>query len=159
MGGRVANRRRYTVELRLRLAPLPTVWCSDPAGLSVGLQSGRDDILRGRKSDDGIEFEIQIAAKPAPDGIPDFFGPLVHGTRGNRFLYVSWGTSEHTDHDMFRRLKLYLGPLSRKSFSQSGISWKMIEKGSPIRLEVSGCGPDGTPHCGTARVWGHSLPL
>lgn len=118
--------------------------------LSVGLQSGKADIVRGERFDEGIVWNIELGVRPGRDGEVDFFGPLVHGKRGERFLYVSWGTTVTSEHDMFRRLKLYLGPLNRASWSQAGIGWDMVGAGGPISVRISGRGPDGTPHCGTA---------
>ena len=38
-------------------------------------------------------------------GSVDFGGPYVHGRRGERFLYLSWGTVDE-EFRMFRRAKL-----------------------------------------------------
>jgi hypothetical protein len=139
---------RRTLTVRVRLTSMPT-WCDGP--LSVGLQSGRDGILRGRPDGAGILFEGEVTAKPDRDGSPDFSGPLVHGRRGDRFLYVSWGVDRDGSHDMFGRLKLYLGPLSRARWEQPGLTWTAIETGAVV-VDVEGKGPDGTPACGTARA-------
>lgn len=139
-----------TVTLTIELSPLPNVWCTEPAALSVGLQSGKSDIVRGDPVGDGVRWTIELPVRASKTGAPDFGGPLVHGKPGDRFLYVSWGTTDKTDHDMFRRLKLYLGPLTRASWSQPGIGWDLVRYGAPLRVVISGRGPDGTPHCGTA---------
>ncbi len=131
---------------------MPETWCSDPGALSVGLQSGRSDIVRGERTDDGLYFSVDVVVKTGPDGEPDFAGPLVHGKRGDRFLYVSWGTVTATDdHAMFRRLKLYLSPVSRRDWSSPGVSWAQIEAGV-AGTHISGRGTDGTPHCGSAPI-------
>lgn len=139
------------LELRIDLGPMPTA-CTDPATLSLGLQSGHDDIVRGTETADGVRFDVVVGIKRGRDGAPDFKGPLVHGRPGDRFLYLSWGeVTAQSEHEMFRRLKLYLSPVSRKGWSSAGVSWEQVEQGS-IRTSVSGQGSDGTPHCGTARV-------
>tara|TARA_B100000686_G_C16326882_1_gene731141 strand:- start:129 stop:614 length:486 start_codon:yes stop_codon:yes gene_type:complete len=140
------------LELRIDLGPMPTAWCTDPTALSLGLQSGRDDIVRGTETADGVCFDVVVGIKRGRSGAPDFKGPLVHGRPGDRFLYLSWGkVTAQSDHEMFRRLKLYLSPGSRKGWSSRGVSWEQVNQGS-ITTSVSGQGPDGTPHCGTARV-------
>ena len=88
--------------------------------------------------------------KTGKDGEPDFRGPLVHGKRGERFLYVSWGEPTGSGHEMFRRLKLYLGPLTRAGWSQSGIDSRMLRGGRQVVVRISGRASDGTPACGTA---------
>ena len=140
------------LELRIDVGLMPAVWCTDPAALSLGLQSGRDDIVRGTALEDGIRFEVSVGVKQVRAGDPDFTGPLVHGRPGERFLYLSWGhVTAHSEHDMFRRLKLYLSPVSRKDWSSPGVTWAQVKRGS-ITTSVSGSGPDGTPQCGTAEV-------
>jgi hypothetical protein len=38
----------------------------------------------------------------------DFRGPAVHGRRGERFVYLTWGSPSGDDWGMFRRAKLML---------------------------------------------------
>lgn len=138
------------LELQINLGPMPTTWCTDLAALSLGLQSGRDDIVRGTETSDGVRFDVVVGIKQGRDGAPDFKGPLVHGRPGERFLYLSWGeVTAHSEHDAFRRLKVYLSPVSRKGWSSPGVSWEQVHQGS-ITTSISGRGHDGTPHCGTA---------
>ena len=140
------------LELRIDVGPMPAVWCTDPAALSLGLQSGREDIVRGTALEGGVRFDVVVGVKRGRDGEPDFTGPLVHGRPGERFLYLSWGrVTADSEHDIFRRLKLYLSPVSRKDWSSPGVTWVQVKRGS-ITTSVSGSGPDGTPHCGTAEV-------
>lgn len=47
----------------------------------------------------------------AHDDGPDFRGPAVHGKRGERFLYLTWGEVDGQDFAMFRRAKLMLNDL------------------------------------------------
>jgi hypothetical protein len=41
----------------------------------------------------------------------DVRGPAVHGRRGERFLYLTWGDPHGDDWSMFRRAKLMLDPV------------------------------------------------
>src|SRR6185295_9567553 len=132
------------LRLHLLLSPMPEM-----SGLSVGLQSGRDDVVRGRETADGLEFDVAIDVKRSDDGSPDFRGPLVHGPKGERFLYVTWGHLVDGRHEMFRRLKLYLSPLERAAWSQPGLTWDDIGSGA-VELRISGQGTDGSPACGTS---------
>ncbi len=74
------------LELRIDVGPMPIVWCTDPAALSLGLQSGRNKIVRGTETADGVRFDVVVGIKRGRDGAPDFTGPLVHGRPGDRFL-------------------------------------------------------------------------
>lgn len=43
----------------------------------------------------------------------DFRGPAVHGRKGDRFVYLTWGTCTDGTFTMFRRAKLMLADLPR----------------------------------------------
>jgi hypothetical protein len=51
-------------------------------------------------------WTFPIDVRPPVDGVPDFGGPYVHGRRGERFLYLTWGTFDGDAFHMFRRAKL-----------------------------------------------------
>jgi len=52
-------------------------------------------------------FTFTIDAVTGDDGQIDFRGPFVHGKRGARFLYLSWGERFPDGRlQMFRRAKL-----------------------------------------------------
>jgi len=51
-------------------------------------------------------WSVPITTRAADDGGTDFAGPFVHGRRGDRFLYLSWGAVDGGFH-MFRRAKLH----------------------------------------------------
>ncbi|MFK7984794.1 MAG: DUF5990 family protein [Sandaracinaceae bacterium] len=138
--------------LVVELAPMPDTGCFDVSLLTVGLQSGRSDVVHGESIPDGIRFEVTIDTKELPDGTHDFRGPLVHGKRGERFLYVTWGPPSGEPPRWYRRLKLYLGPLTRASWSQPGIDASMIRAARPLCVQVSGRGTDGSPACGTTQA-------
>ena len=136
----------------INVEPMPTFWCSDISKLSLGLQSGKDGLVKGIRTPDGFRFEAEVRVKTGRDGNPDFAGPLVHGRPSERFLYLSWGRPTTSGElEMFRRLKVYLSPVSRRGWSSEGISAELIASGTVVAT-VSGAGPDGTPHCGTAPI-------
>jgi hypothetical protein len=53
------------------------------------------------------EWTTEIAVV-GTDGERDFRGPAVHGRRGERFLYLTWGEYDGREFAMFRRAKLML---------------------------------------------------
>jgi hypothetical protein len=69
---------------------------SDPVGLVPG------DAERAA-------WDIEVRVVADADGGLDFRGPAVHGKRGERFLYLTWGdVHEDGTFEMFRRAKLML---------------------------------------------------
>lgn len=132
------------VAIRVHLTSMPEGF---DERLVVGLQVGKHGLLSGSVAGDGVVFEGSIDVRPGREGEPDFFGPLVHGPRGERFLYVCWG--HQGANGSFRRLKLYLVPLKRAHWEQPGLTWADLQGGSVV-VEVEGRGTDGTPACGTS---------
>lgn len=58
---------------------------------------------------DTARWDLDIAAAKLPDGGLEFRGPAVHGKRGDRFVYLTWGNLDSAGHfHMFRRAKLML---------------------------------------------------
>ena len=55
----------------------------------------------------GAEWVAEIRTD---DG--DFRGPAVQGRKGERFVYLTWGTVDGDSFSMFRRAKLMLAELS-----------------------------------------------
>jgi Family of unknown function (DUF5990) len=102
------------VKLVLVGTDLPGRNFCDPDGtplgnVHVGVQVGTEPehLVRG----DAIEarWELKIDSVIDSDGGFDFRGPAVHGKRGDRFIYVTWGNVDDTGtFQMFRRAKLML---------------------------------------------------
>ena len=101
------------MDVRIVGVELPGRSCADPrpGGLEyenvhVGVQRRKDvvDLIPG----DAPEAEWNVTVDTvANDAGLDLRGPFVHGKRGDRFLYLSWGTVDDADHfEMFRRAKL-----------------------------------------------------
>ncbi len=75
----------------------------------VGLQIRRDPAQLVAADAEIASWEIDVAVVAETDGSPDFKGPAVHGKRGDRFLYLTWGVvDDQGDFAMFRRAKLML---------------------------------------------------
>ena len=101
------------MDVRIVGVELPGRTCTDPrpGGLEyenvhVGVQSRKDvvDLVPGDAPDAEWNLTVDTVTK---DGALDQRGPFVHGKRGDRFLYLSWGTVDDADHfEMFRRAKL-----------------------------------------------------
>lgn len=102
------------MRVRIEGSALPGRGCSpSDAGASydnihVGVQRQREaiELISGGAESATWSFEVPI--RVGDDGTPDFGGPFVHGRRGNRFVYLSWGTVDGAGvFSMFRRAKLH----------------------------------------------------
>lgn len=73
----------------------------------VALQIDRDPVGLVAGDAPSAEWVVDLALTDRL-GAPDFRGPAVHGRRGERFLYLTWGEVEGGSFTMFRRAKLML---------------------------------------------------
>jgi hypothetical protein len=74
----------------------------------VGVQMRSDpaQLVRADESKALWEVDVEVVRK---GGVLDFRGPAVHGKRGDRFIYLTWGNVGPDDEfEMFRRAKLML---------------------------------------------------
>lgn len=77
----------------------------------VGIQCRKDVIELVRGDAPSAVWDLTVDLAPGEGG-PDFRGPFVQGRRGDRFLYLSWGTVDGDGRfEMFRRAKLLLSRL------------------------------------------------
>ena len=104
----------------------------------VGLQVGRHpaELVPGDTESATWEFEVRRV-----DG--DFRGPAVQGRRGERFVYLTWGSrGPDGTFEMFRRAKLMLSRVDPAVLDEVG--------DGVLRAEVSLTDEKGGPRC--ARV-------
>ena len=74
----------------------------------VGVQLRRDptQLVRADTIQARWELDVDVVRN---DGVVDFRGPAVQGTRGERFIYLTWGNLDDAHgFEMFRRAKLML---------------------------------------------------
>jgi hypothetical protein len=76
----------------------------------VGLQvrDAPEGLVRADAASAEWRAEVRIVES---GGAPDFKGPAVHGRKGERHLYLSWGDVGDRTFAMFRRAKLMLGAI------------------------------------------------
>ena len=109
-----------------------------------GLQSkhGVDDPLPASES---TEFQAQIEVRSGSEGL-DFAGDHIHGRRGDRFIYLSWGTPDKTEpFVMFARAKIKLAHIPPDLLEQS------IQQHRPLRAELQATNAKGQPASGTLK--------
>lgn len=75
----------------------------------VALQQGADPLGLVRGDAPSATWTVVVGVDRAPSGDLDFKGSAVHGKRGDRFLYLTWGdVGPDGSFAMFRRAKLML---------------------------------------------------
>jgi len=120
----------------------------------VGVQRGREvvDLVPGDAP--GATWSVKVTVKHLDDG-PDFAGPFVHGRRGDRFLYLSWGRLGGDDFQMFRRAKLHFGDVAPEVLAAA------VRSGA-LRCRVVMTDACGNPRCARVRppdaLWTGATP-
>jgi hypothetical protein len=77
----------------------------------VAVQVGKDPVGLVRGDIERARWEVKVRAVAADGGV-DLRGPAVHGKRGERFLYLTWGkVGAGESFAMFRRAKLMVGDI------------------------------------------------
>jgi hypothetical protein len=109
----------------------------------VGVQIRRDpaELVRADASEARWDLEVEVVRT---DNRLDFRGPAVHGKRGDRFLYLTWGeVHANGEFEMFRRAKLMLNRIDPALVASA-----VATGGLAATVDLTGRG--GGPRC--ARV-------
>ena len=147
-----------TLTVTIEGVDMPGRGCA-PAGAGEGYENVHVGVQRDREVVELVpgdapraDWSFEVTMKHLDDG-PDFAGPFVHGRRGDRFLYLSWGVVDGNEFEMFRRAKLPFAdvpPEVLASASRSGA----------LRCRVVLTDAGGNPRCARVRppdaVWASS---
>ncbi|MGH9037460.1 MAG: DUF5990 family protein [Acidimicrobiia bacterium] len=112
----------------------------------VGVQCRKEvvDLHPGDAASATWSFEVTV--RDVDDGGVDFTGPYVQGRRGDRFVYLSWGTVDGDGtFTMFRRAKLMLAAVDPAVVAAAR------RPGSLLVGRLGLTGGDGGPRCAAVR--------
>jgi hypothetical protein len=76
----------------------------------VAVQIGKEPAGLVRGDADSARWDIDVRTVITDAGV-DLRGPAVHGKKGERFLYLTWGDVAGDSFTMFRRAKLMIGDI------------------------------------------------
>jgi hypothetical protein len=89
-------------------------------------------------------FNFPVDVLSSSEGL-DFRGPFVHGDRGKRFLYLSWGElGADGSFSMFRRAKLPLSAIKPEDIARSSSA-----AAPAVECTLDLTDESGGPMCGT----------
>lgn len=94
------------MRLLIRGHRLPGLTCGPYPNVHVGIQVRSEPAALVPADAAAAEWTAEISTV---DG--DFRGPAVQGRKGERFVYLTWGTVADGSFSMFRRAKLMLADL------------------------------------------------
>lgn len=130
------------MRLRIVLTDLPGRSWGDHEAVYVGVQKGKDEVLGITPGDAGrATWDVELEVRD--DG--DVRGPCVQGKRGERFVYLTWGTSDDPARwGMFRRAKLLLAPVG-------DLLQEAAATGASVEATLRGIDDKGGPVCASVR--------
>jgi hypothetical protein len=115
------------------------VICVDPPTTSdsimFGLQDKHEQLQFGDPKDNTLIFDFELTVTQEADGKPNFSGAFAHGTKQDRFLYLTLRRLQAGGWQNIKRIKIPL----------KSIPWQQIEEviGNPdqrLTASVSGQG-------------------
>jgi hypothetical protein len=136
------------VRISIRGVNLPgCVFCrpdgSVMSNVHVGVQVRRDPAQLVRADESEARWDLDVDVVESAEHL-DFRGPVVHGKRGERFIYLTWGdVGLNNEFEMFRRAKLMLNRVDHDVIRSSVAADHLL-----ARVDLTG--GDGGPRC--ARV-------
>jgi Family of unknown function (DUF5990) len=115
-----------------------------PVYLGIQRDARVIDLVAGDAPEAVFNFPVDVVSG-STDGL-DFRGPFVHGGRGKRFLYLSWGEiGADGSFAMFRRAKLPLSTLESGDLIRSLSSPDTPE----VECDIDLTDEKGGPICGS----------
>ena len=134
------------VRLRIVGSNLPGRQFACYDAVHVGIQRRAEviDVVPGDAAEAAFDLTVDVLADDG--GRLDFRGPHVHGKRGERFLYLSWGTiAPDGSFTMFRRAKIHLSAIDPGDVQQA------LEVGTVLEGHLSLTDAKGGPVCASIR--------
>ena len=130
------------MRVEIRGTSLPGRRFSCYENVHVGVQRKQEvvDLVPGDAPEATWAFDVVVK-----DG-GDLAGPYVHGKKGDRFLYLSWGTvADGGAFTMFRRAKLMLAAVAPATLAAASTP------GSGLVCTLALTAGDGGPVCAARR--------
>jgi Family of unknown function (DUF5990) len=110
----------------------------------VGIQK-KDEVIELFRGDaPQAVFNFSVEAIPDSKNGYDFRGPFVHGRKGDRFLYLSWGVVDKKgSFEMFRRAKIRFDGIDKRDLKRALSNSNRLVEGTIALTEGGG------PLCGS----------
>lgn len=128
---------RQPVQFQIEGLNLPgAAWSVLRLGLQIGAKVVQD--VPADAEEVTFRFSAEVG-RNRKSGVPQFFGPAIHGPSDGQFVYLSWGQREGETWNIVRRAKLPL----------AGIGWELIQRATtgqkPVRIQLNMTDARGQP--------------
>lgn len=108
------------MRVRIEGTALPGRHCGSYTEVHVAVQWRREPFEPVAGDAERATWEFDVTTKAGPGGGTDIGGPFAQGRRGERFLYLTWGTAEPDGgFAMFRRAKLMVDDIDPDALARA----------------------------------------
>ncbi len=112
----------------------------------VGVQNREDIESETPGNSVRATFQIPVTCSTGKDGRPNFTGPYVFGTSGDKFLYLVWYAKVGSIIHRFRRAKIKLNALDWEQIDLS------MQQQKPVRAHIKMTDKKGGPVCASLKA-------
>lgn len=124
--------------------PGPNTGLYQNVHIGIGPRGKPNELFRGDSL--STSWRVNVRVVPAVDGSLDYRGPMVSGKRGDKFVYLNWGTVEPTgEFRLMRRAKVDLSPLDPT------IVRRALDESAELHCSVDLTDAKGNPTCARFR--------
>lgn len=136
---------KKTLTIRLHCHTFPGRQFANYANVYVGVQQNAQTVWETPGDSMEKDFDIPVTVSPGKDGAPNFTGPFVYGTTGDKFLYLVWLDKKGELYHGFRRAKIKLQSLGWTEIERA------LENDLPLVADVTMTGKKGDPVCASLK--------
>ena len=124
--------------------PGPNTGAYENIHVGIGPLGKPHELFRGDSN--SASWRVDIRVVPAVDGSLDYRGPMVSGKRGDKFVYLNWGTVEPDgEFRLMRRAKVDLSALDPI------IVRRALDESAELHCSVDLTDAKGNPTCARFR--------
>jgi hypothetical protein len=132
--------------LEVRASDFPGRSCIGYENIHVGVRFRNDPVELVPGDAPSARWELDLTTRDTPEGDVDFGGPYVFGKRGERFVYLRWGTVDGKGaFELFRAAKLHLNTVDQKMVREA------IKPGRRLVGALGLTDGKGNPLCASVR--------
>jgi hypothetical protein len=133
------------INLKIRCYNLPGVQLGERNAVRLGIQKRQEVIEDVAADGEEANFLVPLRVEFKPTGAPDFYGPFVHGTTRERFVYLCWGERYGGQWQGFSRVKLQLLPIPPALLLQAA------DNNAPLEVSINMTDEKGKIICATIK--------
>ncbi|MEZ5043669.1 MAG: DUF5990 family protein [Saprospiraceae bacterium] len=137
---------KNAISIKLICTNFPGSACCGRENIFLSIQKNKEVLEETPGDSLSKTFSLSLECNMGKDGMPNFLGPYVFGSTGDKFLYLVWYSKENGIKEMFRRAKIKLNVLSWEQINTA------IAQGKSIEAHIKLTDKKGEPVCASLKA-------